>query len=137
GGTTGAEPAVIRTYAIHGASMEPTLHCAHPGHGCLARRADRVLAHVPAVGSMRGDIVVFREPIEALERCGTGEIGVSRLIGLPGEVVGERQGYIRIDGRSLREPYVTPSRRDREDGIWRVPAGAYFFMGDNRLQSCD
>src|SRR5207245_11371429 len=41
-------------------------------------------------------------------------------------------------GRRLIERYVDPSRRDRLTQVWpRVPAHAYFVMGDNRVASCD
>src|SRR3954471_2777359 len=33
---------VIHAYRLTGSSMEPTLHCARPGSGCLGSRADRV-----------------------------------------------------------------------------------------------
>jgi Signal peptidase, peptidase S26 len=38
---------------------------------------------------------------------------VKRLIGLPGELVSERDGFVSIDGKSLSEPYVDPGLRDR------------------------
>jgi len=63
---------------------------------------------------------------------------VKRIVGLPGEVVSERNGIVFVDGRRLLEPYVDLSRRDRMTRTWpRVPAHAYFVMGDNRAASCD
>jgi len=62
---------------------------------------------------------------------------VKRLIGLPGDLVSERDGLISINGKPLREPYVDPALRDHRTGVWRVPPGHYFFLGDDRVNSCD
>jgi signal peptidase I len=136
---------VVNPYRIPSSSMEPTLHCAQPAHGCEARFSDRVLANRfiyhfrdPA----RGDIVVFETPPAARARCGAGGTFVKRLIGLPGERVELRleqgQSYVYVDGRKLQEPYIGPKRRDsRGPETFQVPQGHYFMMGDNRSQSCD
>ena len=86
----------------------------------------------------RGDIVVFETPPKAATECGAGGTYVKRLIGLPGETWQERDGWVYIDGRRLAEPYLRPGRRDDETlKPRRIPAGHYFFMGDNRRWSCD
>ena len=140
---------VVNPYKIPSSSMEPTLHCARPGPGCLARFSDRVLANrfiYHFRSPHRGEIIVFKTPPAAAEKCGAGGTFVKRLIGLPGETVEERleggRGYIFIKGtdgqtRKLIEPYIQPDRRDSRQGTWHVPKGEYFFMGDNRAQSCD
>ena len=131
---------VVNPYRIPSSSMEPTLHCAAPAPGCVAVRSDRVLANrfiYRFREPRRGDVVVFETPLGARRLCGAGGVFVKRLIGLPGEVVSERDGVIFIDGRRLEEPYVLPERRDTESGGWNVPEDGYFLLGDNRRQSCD
>jgi signal peptidase I len=134
---------VAKPYRIPSSSMERTLHCARPGAFCQARFSDRVIANRLAYrfrDPKRGEIVVFIAP-DAADRCEDGDGGstfVKRLIGLPGEVVAERDGVVYIDGRRLVEPYVQPLRRDRQSRRWpRITADHYFLLGDNRAHSCD
>jgi signal peptidase I len=132
---------VINPYRIPSSSMEPTLHCARPDQGCEASFSDRVLACrvcYDVSSPKRGDIVVFKTPPLAAIRCGAGGTFVKRLIGLPGETWSERNGYVYIDGRRLKESYVKPDRRDtRTIKAIHIAPGHYFFMGDNRNSSCD
>jgi signal peptidase I len=132
---------VVNPYRIPSSSMEPTLHCARPGAGCLARFSDRVLANrfiYRFRDPKREEIVVFNTPPLAAQRCGAGGTFVKRLIGLPGDTVSEDNGVVSINGKRLDEPYVKPDRRDHEPArTWHVPQGFYFMMGDNRSQSCD
>jgi signal peptidase I len=132
---------VVNPYRIPSSSMEPTLHCARPAPGCEARFSDRVLANrfiYRFEDPKRGQIIVFSTPPLAKIRCGAGGTFVKRLIGLPGDTVSEKHGYVYINGKLLKESYIQPSRRDDEPArTWHVPPGNYFFMGDNRSQSCD
>jgi signal peptidase I len=134
---------VINPYRIPSSSMEPTLHCARPGEGCEARLSDRVLANrfiYHFRDPHRGEIVVFDTPKAAQAMCGASGTFVKRLIGLPGDTVTEKTGgFVFINGQKLDEPYIKGDRRqhDSTTGTWRVPQGSYFFMGDNRGQSCD
>jgi signal peptidase I len=141
---------IVNPYRIPSSSMEPTLHCAAPAQGCEARSSDRVLAcrfcyHLRS--PRRDDIVVFNTPSLAKQECGSEGTFVKRLIGLPGEVWEERQGYVYINGQKLNEPYIKPDRRDnRTMGLadipprntyTRIPKDMYLMMGDNRKSSCD
>jgi len=136
---------VINPYRIPSSSMEATLHCARPAPGCESRFSDRVLANrfiYHFRDPHRGDVVVFETPPEAKAKCGAGGTFVKRIIGLPGETVQIRlrQGaaFVYIDGRRLEEPYIEHDRRDiGPEEKFKVPAGNYFVMGDNRSQSCD
>ncbi len=134
------EAEVAKPYRIPSSSMEPTLHCARPGAWCEARFGDRVIVNRLAYrfdSPKRGEIVVFRSPAAAGIQCGEGGTFVKRLIGLPGETVSEANGVVSIDGRKLGEPYAANTRQDKVGGTWRVPAGHYFFLGDDRTHSCD
>jgi signal peptidase I len=109
---------------------------------CLGRFADRVLVSrfiYRFRSPHRGEIVVFKAPSVAAEICRslTTKVLAKRLIGLPGDIVSERRGRIYINGKKLEEPYVKPARRDERSGVWQVPKGWYFFIGDNRIASCD
>ncbi|HET7572462.1 MAG TPA: signal peptidase I [Gaiellaceae bacterium] len=137
------EAEVAKPYRIPSSSMEPALHCAKPGQWCLGSENDRVVANRLAYrfGSpKRGQIVVFTAPAGA-SKCGGAEAGttfVKRLIGLPGDRVAERGGVVYVNGKRLAEPYVDPAYRDAVTHSWgRVPPGRYFFMGDDRIHSCD
>jgi signal peptidase I len=135
------EAEVAKPYRIPSSSMEPTLHCARPGSGCLGRFSDRVIAnrlayrfHDPA----RGNIVVFEPPAAVATACPAGGAFVKRIVGLPGELVSMRDGHVYVNGAKLDEPYLEPAFRGRESGTWaRVPDRSYFMLGDNRDMSCD
>lgn len=105
----------------------------------------------------RGDVIVFKLPSD------TGVNYIKRLVGLPGDTVRyeNRRLYIngaRVDveamgqyrgegesgallynetlGEAGHEILLMPGRRSLE-GTFRVPAGHYFMMGDNRDNSKD
>jgi signal peptidase I len=145
----GVKAWVVNPYRIPSPSMEPALHCAKPEPFCEADRSDRVLANRFVYhyrDPKRGEIVVFHAPKAAEVAC-TGGIFVKRIIGLPGEVWEERDGYTYIDGRRLVEPYVSAERRDNENKtlfdipptrtMRRIPKDMYLMEGDNRTHSCD
>ncbi|HHW00044.1 MAG TPA: signal peptidase I [Clostridiaceae bacterium] len=64
---------------------------------------------------------------------------IKRVIGLPGEELDIRDGYVYINGVRLDEPYVTPGIT--ENGRISTPIvieeNKYFVLGDNRQNSRD
>ena len=80
----------------------------------------------------RGDIVVFWYPLDPSRSY------IKRVVGLPGDVVEIRRGYVWINGRRLAESYVPQEYFDpRSHAPVRVGPGAYFVMGDHRSESND
>ncbi len=78
----------------------------------------------------RGDIAVFPYP------DGEEEDYIKRIIGLPGDTVEGKNGYVYINGEPLEETYVKEIL-DQDFGPYTVPEDHYFMMGDNRNESLD
>lgn len=72
----------------------------------------------------RGDVVAIR-------LAGPNVLYIKRIVGLPGERVAIREGFVYVNDMALPEPYVRHRR------VWDVPevalgADEYFLIGDNR-----
>jgi len=78
----------------------------------------------------RGDVVIFPYPDNP------DIIYVKRVIGLPGETVEIKDGYVYIDGDPIEEPYLKEEMVG-EYGPYVVPEDCYFMLGDNRNSSQD
>lgn len=77
----------------------------------------------------RGDILVFYSA-ELKDTL------VKRVIGFPHDyIICERDGAVYVNGKRLEEPYREPTEGKKSE--YRVPAGKYFLMGDNRAHSFD
>lgn len=135
------EVEIAQPFRVPTSSMEPTLHCAHPGIGCTGSLNDRVLVAKIVYrfrDPKRFEIAVFHAPARARKLCSEGGTYLKRVIGLPGEQVSERVGYFYVNGKKLKEPYLSFYTRDSLTKTWpRLGAQEYFMMGDNRLGSCD
>ena len=63
---------------------------------------------------------------------------IKRVIGLPGETVSIKDGFVYINGEKLDEDYLPVSGiTQSEKTTFEVPAGHIFAMGDNRTGSLD
>lgn len=152
----------VQAFQIPSESMENTLLIGdyllvdkvHFAHGGLWGNFE---PHRPI---QRGDIIVFRYPVNPSQHF------VKRVIGLPGDRVRLVNKQVFLNGKPLRESYVTyrdPARDHYRDDFpttdflngnvdshwWLqmkrymshreivVPPGRYFVLGDNRDQSLD
>ena len=80
----------------------------------------------------RGDTVVFWFPEDTTKSY------IKRVIGLPGDTVAVKDGYVLVNNRRLVENYVPPEYRDDRTYLPRVvPPDEYFVMGDHRVSSND
>jgi signal peptidase I len=135
------EAEVAQPFRVPTSSMEPTLACAHPGLGCTATFNDRVIVAKIVYrfrDPRRGEIAVFHAPAAAKKACSEGGTYLKRVIGLPGDKVSEKNGFMYIDGKKLSEPYVPEWDRDSVTQSWPLLGkNEYFMMGDNRIESCD
>jgi signal peptidase I len=80
----------------------------------------------------RGDVVVFKYPLEP-------EVDyIKRVVGVPGDIVEMRHGYLYVNGQKADEPFVSDAYRHGEMmRPVRVDPGRYFVMGDHRDRSQD
>ena len=109
--------AVVHPVRVAGHSMEPTLHS-----GDLRW----VLRAWACPAPRRGEVWVVAGP--------DGE-AVKRVLGLPGETVAWDGPDLRVDGRTLDEPWVVHPERG---GAGRQACGeGYLVLGDNRPDSQD
>jgi signal peptidase I len=152
---------LVQAYVIPTGSMENSLlvgdhllvdKLSYAPSGVISRHV------LPYDGPRRGDVIVFRYPVDI------GQTFVKRCIGIPGDHLRLVDKQLILNGKAVNEPYVyhstdyLDSYRDNfpsapnvqvsesalnmlqnhvENGDVVVPPGYYFAMGDNRDSSLD
>ena len=118
----------VQAVHVEGLSMYATLD---NNDYLIANKIDYKL-HAP----QRGDIVILRPPTNNSTDF------IKRIIGLPGERLLIRSGYVYINGHKLDEPYLPEQWVN--DTNWPDNSSGrvmgteeYFVMGDNRNRSQD
>lgn len=92
---------------------------------------DKEIFRIPIGGDPeRFDVVICHYP----GRGGTNF--VKRVVGLPGDTVEIRDGYLYVNGVKYEEDYLT-HRPDYSMSAYTVPENMFFVLGDNRSNSND
>jgi signal peptidase I len=140
---------LIQAFFIPSRSMEPTLDV-----------GDRVVVNRLAyrIGEPdHGQVVVFLRPTGAETAAAGGPISwvrravaqglggtppgnedlIKRVVGLPGEVLEGRDGYLWRNGKRVEEPYLRPGTFTSDFKKVRVKPDQFWVMGDNREDSAD
>ena len=141
---------VVLPYEVEGASMTPNLH---NSERVLVNRTvyfhvdlNKFINLIPGVDKEgtnefypfhspeRGDIIVLNPPLSSSQPY------IKRVIGLGGESISFKNGYVFVNGEQLVEPYI-------DGAITRcngtpycsidVPDGYVYVLGDNRDNSSD
>ena len=97
----------------------------------LPSNSDRVSVIASRLFNPGWGHVVFRNPMSGCPL-------VKRVVAVGGQVLEIRNGYLYLDGVRQEEPYLAPERRGTYNWPeYRVPEGALWMMGDNRVESGD
>jgi signal peptidase I len=142
---------VVQAFKIPSGSMEQNLLIGDHilvnkfAYGATRFAWERTL--LPSRPVRRGDVVVFQFPADPERDF------IKRCVGLPGDTVEMRDKALYVNGQTVgdeayvyhsdartfpRLPLLSESLWRRDNfGPYEVPAGQYFFLGDNRDNSND
>ncbi|WOG25564.1 signal peptidase I [Endozoicomonas sp. 8E] len=153
---------LFEPFQIPSGSMIPTLQV---GDFILVNKFEYGL-RLPVIGTkivsinepQRGDVMVFKEPQNPNINF------IKRVIGIPGDEIRYLNKKLTINGKPVPEKYIAQLRDEsrayqlfeetigsksfeirkdlgvrslRAEGVWIIPQGQYFMMGDNRDRSND
>ena len=115
---------VGQAFRVQGTSMLPLLE---DGERIIV---NKLVYRFRPIG--RGDVVVFWYPRDPSVSF------IKRVLGLPGDVVELRQGFLFVNGKAVEESYLSPRFRDDESyPPVEIKKGYYYVMGDHRNSSND
>ena len=117
---------LVQSVQVVGSSMVPTLHDSE--HYLL----NRWVYHFR--NPQRTDIVVLRDPA-------VGCFSVKRVIGLPGDAISLKAGFVYVNGKKLDEPYLNSSMAPTfpigTNTELKLCSNDFYVLGDNRMNSAD
>lgn len=135
---------IISPFQVYGPSMCNTLN--YVDGKCLNQYGEYIIVnkatYLEFIGEPeRGDVIVFEPP------NGEKEYYIKRIVGLPGEIVELKGGFVYIkndenpEGFKLEEDYLSKENFGHTstfgETTFAVPENDYFVMGDNRIKSTD
>jgi signal peptidase I len=118
---------IAQPFVVSGDSMFPTFH---DGQYLIIDEISYILN-----GPSRGDVVVFRYPLQP------SRFFIKRIIGMPNETISIKDGSVTItnkdnpNGFTITEPYIDEKFNTTES--YTTGEGEYFVLGDNRNRSSD
>ncbi len=112
----------VQTFRVDGPSMQPGLFT---GEYVLVNKL-AYLFH----GPQRGDVIVFHYPRDPTQDF------IKRVIGLPGDTLVITNDAVKVDGVTLKEPYISQAANAQIINL-KLQPDQYFVMGDNRPFSSD
>jgi len=121
---------LFRPFQVSGDSMYPTF-----------KNGEYILTNLIALktnGIQRGNVIVFIAPPDHEKDF------IKRVIGLPGDIVELKGGFVYLNGKKLNESaYLSSDVRTyggaflKDNQPYTVPPGNYIVFGDNRPFSSD
>ncbi len=114
---------IAQTFLIQGFSMEPTL-----------KNGQRIMVEKVSLLFKRpkhGDIVIFQNPKNEAQ------LFIKRVIGVGGDEIIIDKSTISVNGKLLKENYITEPLNFPQYLRYLVPKDHFFVLGDNRNHSSD
>lgn len=122
---------LVLAFVIRGFVFEP-FHVSGPSMQQTLSSGDQVMVN-KIIYKFRdpqpGEVIVFHNKDNR-------EL-IKRIIGLPGETVEAKDNRLFVNGKEIKEPYLTSSTKTIDFAPVKVPNGKVFVLGDNRSNSTD
>lgn len=109
-------------------SMQPTFYS--DDYVIVSRQAYSIFGEIE-----RGDVIIFESDL--VDFKGNPKILIKRVIGLPGDTIEIKDGYVYLNDEKTEEPYLAEMGMSGQMEKVTVQEGKIFAMGDNRRVSQD
>ncbi|MDQ0417345.1 signal peptidase I [Croceifilum oryzae] len=123
--------ALALAFLIRGFVLEP-FHVSGPSMQDTLASNDKVMVNKLSYKMSKpkhGEVVVFRskDKIDLIKR----------IVALPGETVEVKNNQLLVNGKEVKESYLSSSTKTADFAPVKVPDGQVFVLGDNRSNSTD
>jgi len=112
---------VFNLSTVEGHSMEPTLS---EKEWLFVNKVSYLFAEPE-----RGEVVILKDPSDRPDKK---EFLVKRIVGIPGDIIEIRDGQLYRNSELIVERYTDTEIEDADTEPYKLEAGMYFVMGDNR-----